>query len=101
MSVFHIIGADRDGNMVCALATGCHEQLYTRVLCGIGEIFSLPVRVIPVDQLVNRHYPMFTVFQAKLFLARIFPAFGARFLLNMLNPLLEEEYLLYTSQERS
>lgn len=78
--------------MVCALATGCHGLLYSRVLHGLGEIFNVPLHLVNVDQLVNHYYPFYSAFRLKLYFASFFPAYSAEFLLKILLPLLKKDY---------
>lgn len=52
-----VIGIDTEGNTVCSLVCGKHSDIYSRAIEGMAEIFDLNVKLINVDQSLERNYP--------------------------------------------
>ena len=52
-----VVGIDAEGNTVCSLVCGKHSDIYSRAIEGMSEIFGLNVKLINVDQFIERNYP--------------------------------------------
>lgn len=48
-----IIGQDEAGHCVCCVAHGRHGPMYHRAMTGISDLFTLEIRIIDVDTIIN------------------------------------------------